>query len=116
MLARVTDVESGSSGQLLYKAVWVWCPGCDELHQFIVELFNGYKKPVWGWNGSVTSPTFEPSHLVTWAGLDDSGNSEKRVCHCFLRDGVWDFLSDSTHKLAGKKVPMVDLPDWLVKE
>lgn len=35
-------------------------------------------------------------------------------CHSFLRAGVWDFLSDSAHKLAGQKVPMVPLPDWMV--
>lgn len=35
-------------------------------------------------------------------------------CHSFLRAGVWDFLGDSAHKLAGQKVPMVPLPDWMV--
>lgn len=34
-------------------------------------------------------------------------------CHSFLRAGVWDFLGDSAHDLAGQKVPMVPLPDWL---
>lgn len=33
-------------------------------------------------------------------------------CHSFLRDGVWDFLSDSAHALAGQQVPMIPIPDW----
>ena len=35
-------------------------------------------------------------------------------CHSFLRGGRWQFLSDSAHKLAGKTVDMVPLPDWLM--
>lgn len=37
-------------------------------------------------------------------------------CHSFLRNGVWEFLGDCAHSLAGQKVPMVPLPDWVVKE
>ena len=36
-------------------------------------------------------------------------------CHSFLRAGVWDFLGDCAHHLAGQQVPMVDLPEWLVE-
>ena len=36
-------------------------------------------------------------------------------CHSFMRDGVWDFLSDCAHSLAGQKVPVEPLPDWAVK-
>lgn len=36
-------------------------------------------------------------------------------CHSFLRHGIWDFLADSAHGLAGQKAPMVPLPDWLAK-
>lgn len=36
-------------------------------------------------------------------------------CHSFLRDGVWDFLGDCAHRMAGQKVPMVPLPDYLAK-
>ena len=36
-------------------------------------------------------------------------------CHAFLRNGVWDFLNDSAHHLAGQQVPMVPLPDWLLR-
>lgn len=32
-------------------------------------------------------------------------------CHSFLREGVWEFLSDSAHALAGQTVPMVPIPE-----
>lgn len=32
-------------------------------------------------------------------------------CHSFLKAGVWDFLTDSGHSLAGQKVPMMPMPD-----
>lgn len=35
-------------------------------------------------------------------------------CHSFLRNGVWEFLGDSAHHLAGQNVPMVPLPDYLL--
>lgn len=35
-------------------------------------------------------------------------------CHSFLTGGVWNFLSDCAHPLSGHRVPMVDLPDWLI--
>lgn len=34
-------------------------------------------------------------------------------CHSFVRDGKIEFLSDSTHKLAGQTVDLPPLPDWL---
>lgn len=53
-----------------YKAVEVWCQGCEMLHHFTYWVDPGYPKrtdgsdqPVWTWNGSLTSPSFEPSLL-----------------------------------------------------
>lgn len=113
--SKFTEIHHGQTGALLYKAVWVWCPGCDELHQFVVERCEDQSVPVWNWDGNTENPTFNPSCLVTWDGLGADGNPEHRVCHSFLHEGVWDFLSDSTHALAGQKVHMVDLPYWLTK-
>jgi len=36
-------------------------------------------------------------------------------CHSFLKAGVWEFLGDCAHALAGQNIPMVPLPDWLVE-
>jgi hypothetical protein len=64
----------------------------------------------WGWNGDVERPTFHPSLLsrITIGG-------EARVCHSFVVDGVWQYLTDCTHDKAGQWVPMVDLPDWVTE-
>lgn len=32
-------------------------------------------------------------------------------CHSFLRDGRWEFLGDSAHRLVGQTVDMVPLPN-----
>jgi|KBSMisStaDraftv2_1062788.scaffolds.fasta_scaffold266777_3 hypothetical protein len=94
-------------------AVWVWCPGCEEAHRFQVihEGVTPSQGAHWDWNGSVESPSFEPSYL-TWLGPDATPTSR---CHSFLRNGQWQFLSDCTHRLANQTVPMVPLPDWLVR-
>jgi hypothetical protein len=84
----------------------MWCPACATLH----EVNSG-----WTFNGDMEKPTFSPSILVTWS--DHEGNKIKgKRCHSFLRDGIWQFLSDCTHDKAGMNVAMVDLPDWLAKE
>ena len=78
-----------------------WCPGCEMHHSVTVNGYKNNKNAGWGWNGDTVNPTFTPSILVTWSWKED-----KKRCHSFIRDGVWEFLSDCTHKLAGQKVPM----------
>lgn len=110
MKARLASITYLNDERIQYKAVWVFCPGCKNLHSIIVELNADKQKPLWSWDGDLECPTFEPSIKSTW------NTPEPQVCHSFLRDGIWDFLSDSTHELAGQKVPMVELPDYLVDE
>lgn len=105
-VAMVRNVTHHKDGKKAWKWVMTWCPGCDELHPFTVEVYDGSDKPRWDWDGNLESPTFNPSML----------SYGKKRCHSFLRNGVWEFLSDSEHDKAGQKVPMVPLPDWLVKE
>lgn len=62
------------------------------------------KNPNWVWNGSLEKPTLEPSILTRY---DD------KICHSFLRDGVFQFLGDCTHELAGQMVPIPELEDWM---
>jgi hypothetical protein len=76
------------------------CPGCEEAHLIPIDGSHG-----WEWNGSFDKPTFSPSILVTWGN-----HPGHRQCHSFVRDGQWQFQADCTHALAGKTVPMVDLP------
>jgi len=93
------------------------CPGCKCCHGPRVE---GTTHPVWGWNGSLEAPTFTPSILVrgTVPVTDDEverimrgENVEPKplVCHSFVTDGKIQFLSDSTHELAGQTV---EIPEW----
>lgn len=95
-----------------YDCLAFVCPGCIEmfngtgLHMLAVNTEN--KTPAWTWNGNADIPTLSPSILTK---TEDGG-----ICHSFLRDGIFEFLSDCTHSLAGQKVPMPDLPDWFIDE
>lgn len=70
----------------------VRCPACGHPHLFDKR---------WKFNGNLTSPTFEPSMLVT-------SDDPKERCHSYLREGVWEFLPDSGHAMRGRKVPAPD--------
>ena len=78
----------------------VWCPACDAQHA---------PTDAWEYDSNAYSPTFSPSILVT-------GGSKGIVCHSFLKAGVWQFLSDCPHAMAGQSVPAVPVPQWLIKE
>lgn len=57
----------------------------------------------WTWNGSVDAPTLRPSVLTQYDGGDGAWR-----CHSWINDGVVQFLSDSSHELAGTSVPLLD--------
>ena len=77
------------------------CPGCGCVH--IVR--HAGPNPVWGWNGSMDKPTFNPAIHANYGNT----NPEAPVCHSFVRDGEILFLIDSRHKFAGQRV---EVPDW----
>ena len=68
----------------------VFCPACKCGHLFDKR---------WTFNGDIFKPTFTPSMLV------DRGVNLPR-CHSYVTDGKIQFLSDCTHELAGKTVPL----------
>ncbi|HEY1179325.1 MAG TPA: DUF6527 family protein [Phytomonospora sp.] len=102
--------------------LYLWCPGCRELH------WVTFGPDGWTWNGDLERPTISPSILVRhrhWEPPVTAENLEQwkrepweqhqvdRVCHSFVRDGVWEFLSDCTHELAGQHIAMADVtPEW----
>lgn len=90
------------------KAIAYYCPGCERVH---VVWYKG--KVAWEWDGDVEKPTISPSiRLYDLAYFDeDTGKDipEKTECHCFVKAGEIQFLSDCAHKLAGQTVP---IPDW----
>jgi len=96
---KIRDVDQ--SGNVLGARVWFFCPGCEEAHAVRVMSTGGGS--VWEWNGSEEAPTFSPSLLCTGVGR----------CHSFIKDGKIQFLNDCSHALAGKTVPLPELPDWL---
>lgn len=95
------------------------CPGCGRVHRLNVSPDS---RPCWSWNGDDIKPTFSPSIKAT-SGHNGDGNKaecwctfEERygkppyfrcgICHSFVKDGQIQFLSDCTHELAGKTVPL----------
>jgi hypothetical protein len=93
-------------GRIMFR-----CPGCNDNHGIVVDGSRG-----WTWNSDGDKPTISPSILCTWSEpsdvegeFDDSSKDVPKVCHSFIRDGQWQFLSDCTHALAGQTV---DIPDW----
>lgn len=114
------------SGLLIFK-----CPGCNENHGVYTDPSNpnpnnGAK---WGWNQSMTKPTFSPSILRKGEKFTAKGEEEYRqwfageikevpngkfdsveiICHSFVTDGYIQFLSDCTHHLRDKTV---EIPEW----
>lgn len=87
-----------------------WCPGCDEPHVIGVGP-NG-----WTWDAA--SLTVSPSIKVSGVQWERTSNFHKpnhdveprspTCCHSFIRNGVWEFLGDSTHALTGQSTPLVD--------
>jgi hypothetical protein len=71
---------------------------------------QGGSVPRWTYNGNPDAPTFSPSILVTYSGVDtgEDGCPPER-CHSFVRDGMIQFLGDCTHDLKNQTVP---IPDW----
>lgn len=87
------------------------CPGCEQLldlgHGLHMLPVNTDKKtPSWTWDGNLEMPTLSPSILSRY--------NDQEVCHSFLRNGVFEFLPDCTHRLAGQQVPMPELYEWFV--
>jgi len=103
-ISRTLRRGTGAAGEFLS----FWCPGCDHAHT--VSIGQGG----WGFNGDVHAPTFTPSVLVTWPANPNASEEfaewrTERRCHSFVTAGAIQFLTDSTHSLAGQTVP---IPDW----
>ncbi len=97
-----------------------WCPGCKCGHGIWTTKRNSISS-IWSFNGDMEKPTFAPSLLITqetwtppvtpenieqWRKQPWTQTKTSSVCHSFIRNGMIEFLSDCTHALAGKTVPM----------
>lgn len=124
-MAKVKEhqVESGRYGFL--------CPGCGDWHWIPTATEDLLFAPAkWGFNGDLQSPTFTPSLLVRsghyvpnyksqtcWCTYnkeqiekgEEPADVECYICHSFIRNGNIEFLSDCTHKLAGKQIELPEI-------
>lgn len=97
-----------------YEALMFVCPGCYTFSEHdtglhMLPVNSKEKSPSWDWDGNLEAPTLSPSIL------SNKDNPQLR-CHSFLKAGVFEFLEDCAHSLAGLHVPMMDLPDWIIHE
>lgn len=114
----VAMVRHVRDGERQYDALMFCCPGCkgddgegSGLHILPIRgKGNTEGHPSWTWDGNLEAPTVEPSILTKW-GLEGS-----IICHSYLRNGVFEYLGDCTHKYANQKVALPPLPDWIVHD
>lgn len=97
---------------------------------FIPVMIKGTREGTgkWTWNGDTEKPTLKPSVLTMaghfapdfkesdscWCKYYAAHPDETPVFHCFrchtwINDGMVQFLSDCSHELAGKTLPLLDL-------
>lgn len=74
------------------------CPACGNRH-FFRTLATLRCHQQWDWNGSVVSPTVNPSILF------DPERGKR--CHLFITNGRIRYCADSDHHLAGMTVDML---------
>lgn len=88
----------GARGRLRMVAggLAAYCPGC--------ECYHIFESQRWQFNGDFDKPSFMPSMVVTVH--DPEGEIPDERCHSFITDGVWRYLSDTTHPLRGEMVPL----------
>lgn len=114
MKAQIRNIDNHG---VHYQALAFVCPGCKEsggegVHMLPVNTTE--HSPSWDWDGNIEAPTLSPSILTRTQPYVEG--VPQGVCHSFLRNGVFAFLSDCTHSLADSLVPMPELPEWFTKE
>ncbi len=103
------EQEEGLSPDMWKSPDWSFmCPGCNCDHGVWTTARNAHNS-VWGFNNDVDKPTFTPSLLIR--GGNASGDY---VCHSFINNGMIQFLSDCTHKLAGQTVEIPDVETYQI--
>lgn len=80
-----------------------WCPGCRIMHVFPLDVANV---------GTLRAPTY-PDKLILTRGMPFTRLVPASRCHYRITAGMIEFHADSTHQLAGRTVPLPDLPGHL---
>ena len=115
VVERTELLNSGKPDERRIRKHYYWCPGCDSLHGVAINPDKQSNGAGGDFSGALDCPTYSPSQLTTFEQTVD-GAPVRHVCHTFIRAGQIEFLTDSTHELAGKTVPLPPLPDWMVRE
>jgi hypothetical protein len=79
-----------------------WCPACMEPHRIWTTAKNR-NGATWSFNNDMEAPSFDPSVNISWG-------TDGRRCHYHLTAGKLIYLTDCTHHLAGKTIPLPDFP------
>jgi hypothetical protein len=82
------------------RMIYFWCPACQTAHGL-----STVGQPSWEWNNDLDFPTTQPSADCHHTKRD--GTEVK--CHYYLEGDAIRFCADSSHELAGQRVP---IPDW----
>lgn len=125
---RPTVEFGGTVHEVRYERLAFWCPGCEQmdgggsgLHLLPIGeqrlVVGGVERATWTFDGNLDAPTLSPSILTRGRLLDPGGPADGPThrCHSFLRAGVFEYLDDCTHPLAGQFVELPELPDWCVR-
>lgn len=94
---KIRAVESPQEEAQGMKRWAFFCPGCKCGHQICTGTGQ------WTFDGDMEKPTINPSVLCY-----EIPEAKIPRCHSFVRAGVIQFLSDCSHELAGKTVPLED--------
>lgn len=104
-----TFLHQANDHGIKHQRLMFVCPGCiainpesTGLHSIAVNSTE--IRPSWTFDGNLELPTLSPSILTR--------HGDDKVCHSFLRAGVFEFLGDCTHNLAGQSVLIPDMPTW----
>ncbi len=97
------------------------CPGCRTTHFFRTAATNGYRGPLWTFDGDTARPTFgeELASVIEEQEIyppDAPPDAEPvrvagRVCICKVVRGRIGYHRDSTHHLAGQSADLLAFTD-----
>lgn len=101
----------------------IMCPGCNA-HHVLATVKPQNNGALWGFNGDMEKPTFNPSLLIRsvenippvtsenieqWREKPWEQTRVDTVCHSFIIDGMIQFLGDCTHHLANQTVELPNI-------
>lgn len=105
-MAKVAKVVDGNDEHYAWSFE---CPGCGSGHLLPFKHTKAYHTgPLWTFNGDVDNPTFSPSIRSRYNFRGQTDPQTHDVCHFHIKNGQFEFCSDSTHELSGKTAPMAD--------